>query len=512
MVRRSNMALFLARSLAHTTARPIGLSVQRDGTMLVVSLRDRRFQPVEASRNEYVDVFVAHVDEADDAFDSDGSCDSDVVWEVPRWFHEPCVIDVGDASLEDGDAEIDLGDDLTSEGFAVWVWIGTLGDEADEDDALSVMFDPDDLPPPAPSQLTATFTGLRAQPDGSTVMTARKGVTVRVDLQLQGSYADETDLVNATTPVGGATYELVLVTTVPDGSDEGDERDAYERSRVQDITLAADGSASFELPTYRLDDYAVEYALTPVGDAPFADPASGTVHFVDTDPVATSVDVAPLRDWLPAGDDADDEGRANVRVTVFDQYGRPMSGQAVLLASDDSTFSVVAGGRGYVTSRSGVVIGYTRLGTSAVETLTAGLDRDADGDQGHGALPEDCADVPSSGANSNDVCGHAVVYWADEADLDSGSDTYIVVHADVRSQKIIVQEQGETTLVVVDYDDTASGDVFDVNGEPGGRTYVEDLAAFETALAEANDSDNEHQLVWDQSVSRRWTFNLITSR
>ena len=509
-VRRSNMALFLTRTLAHTTARPAGLSVQQDGTVLVVTLRDRRFQPVDTSRNEFVDVFVADVDDADDAFDSDGSCDTDVVREVPRWHHDACVIDVGDALFEDGDAEIDLGEDLTSEGFMTWVWIGSLGDEADEEDTLSVEFDPGDLPPPAPSQLTVTFTGLRSQPDGSTVMTARKGTTVRVNLQLEGAYADETDLVPAVTPDGGAMYELVLVTTVPDGSDQDAERDVYERSRVQDIALAADGSASFTLPTHRLDDYAVEYSVTAVGDAPFADPASGVVHFTNSDPVVASVAVDPLRDWLPAGTGRDDEARNSVRVTVFDQYGRPMSGQTVLLTSDSSGFSVVARGRGYITSRSGVVVGYDRSGVSGVETLTAGIDRDADDESGHGELPTDCANLPNSGANSNDVCGHAEVYWTEQADLSSGNDTYIVVQADVRDQKIIVQEQGATTLVVVDYADTASGDVFDVNSQPGGRTYAEDLGAFEAALADVNDSDDEYQLVWDQTVSRRWTFDLIT--
>ena len=516
-VRRSNMALFLARTLAHTTARPAGLSVQQDGTMLVVSLRDRRFQPVDTRHTEFVDVFVADIDDADDAFNSDGSCDTDLVREVPRWHHDPCVIDAGDAQLEDGDAEIDLGDDLTSDGFTAWVWLGRLDDEADEDDALSVMFDPRELPPPAPSQLTVTFTGLRSRPDGSPVLTARKGATVRVNLQLQGSYADETDLVSAVTPGGGAMYELVLVTTVPDGSDPDSEPDVYEQSRVQEISLAADGSASFTLPSYRFDDYAVEYSLTSVGDAPFADPASGVVHFTNTDPAAASVVVDPLRDWLSAGIRVDDEVRNSVRVTVFDQYGRPMSGQTVLLLSktddvDTPGFEVVTRGRDYVTSRSGVVIGYTRTGGSAVETLTAGIDRDAVDEPGHGRLPEDCDDVPVSDANSNDVCGDAEVYWTDEADLSSGSDTYVVVHADVRNQKIVVREQGGTSVVVVDYEDTASGDVFDVDHEPGGRTYAEDLAAFESALVDVNDSDDEYQLVWDQSVSRRWTFNLITSR
>ena len=508
-VRRSNMALFLARALAHTTARPAGLSVQQDGTMIVVSLRDRHFQPMEASDDEYVDAFVAEMDDVDDAFNSDGSCDTDVVREVPRWYHEACVIDAGDALFEDGGAEIDLGDDLTSDGFTAWVWVGSLGDEADEDDTIAVEFDPGDLPPPAPSQLTVTFSGLRVQSDGSPVMTARKGTNVRVHLQLQGNYADEEDLVDAVTPAGGAMYELELVTTVPDGPDQDTDRDAYERSRAEDIALAVDGSASFRLPTYRMDDYAIEYAITPVGDAPAAVPSRGTVHFVNTDPIATSVLVDPLEDWLPAGD-ADDQVRNNVRVTVLDQYGRPISGREVLLTSDATGFAVVARGRGYVTSRSGVVIGYNRTGGSAVETLTAGIDGDAADEAGRGELPADCANVPSSGANSNDLCGNAEVYWADEADQSNGNDTYIVVYADVVERQIVVQEQGATTLVVVDYDDTRSGDVFNVDGQPGGRTYDEDLPVFEDALADVNDSDGEYQLAWDQTVSRRWMFDLIT--
>ena len=284
-VRRGNMALFLARTLAHTTAQPAGLDVQKDGTTLVVSLRDRHFQPIEDQYDRYVDVFVADAENADHAFNSDGSCDEDVVREAPRYFHDACIIDVGDAQTDGGVAVIDLGDDLTRDGLAVWVWYGSLGDEADEAAVVLVEFDPDDLPPPVPSQLTVTFTGLRSQPDGSTVMTARTGATVRVNLQLQGNYADEEDLDNADTPAGGATYELVLVTTVPDGSDTDDDRDVYERARAEDIELNANGSATFTLPVHRIDDYAVEYALTPVGNTVFPDPATGTVSFVNTDPV-----------------------------------------------------------------------------------------------------------------------------------------------------------------------------------------------------------------------------------
>ena len=187
-----------------------------------------------------------------------------------------------------------------------------------------------------------------------------------------------------------------------------------------------------------------------------------------------------------------------------------MSGQEILLIGGTGS-EVVTRNRGYTTSRSGVVIGYNRTGGSAVETLTAGIDGDADAEDGHGQFPDDCEAVPVTGANANDICGQAKVYWVGEADQSDDDDTYIVVHADVDERQIVVQEQGGgTTLLVVDYEDTMTGDVFDVNGEPGGRTYVEDLAAFESALSDVNDEDG-YQLEWDQTVARRWIFNLITS-
>ena len=124
LVRRSNMALFITRTLAHTTVRPAGLSIQQDGAMVVVSMRDRDFRPVT---DGYVDVFVADVDDADDAFDSDGECDTDVVRESPRFYHEACEIDVGDTATGDnGDAVIDFSEELSSDGLVVWVWSGDL--------------------------------------------------------------------------------------------------------------------------------------------------------------------------------------------------------------------------------------------------------------------------------------------------------------------------------------------------------------------------------------------------
>ena len=95
-VSRQEMASFIVRTLAHTNARPVGLTAQRAGNDIQVSMRDAEFEPVV---NEPVDVFgTAFVE---DAFaDRDGSC-------VMRYITRldigstACVIDVLDL-LTDG--------------------------------------------------------------------------------------------------------------------------------------------------------------------------------------------------------------------------------------------------------------------------------------------------------------------------------------------------------------------------------------------------------------------------
>ena len=120
-VRRSNMALFITRTIAHTTLRPAGLTVQQDGAKIVASLRDRGFIPVD---DAYVDVFVADADDADEAFDNDGSCDRRSVREAPRYYHDACEIDAGDERTDNGDVTVDMAEELTSVGLVVWVWSG----------------------------------------------------------------------------------------------------------------------------------------------------------------------------------------------------------------------------------------------------------------------------------------------------------------------------------------------------------------------------------------------------
>ena len=70
-VTRGQMAAFITRALAHTSARPAGVSAQYAGSDVVVSVRDDDFQP---RPNVDVDLFKTDTGGVDLAFGADGTC------------------------------------------------------------------------------------------------------------------------------------------------------------------------------------------------------------------------------------------------------------------------------------------------------------------------------------------------------------------------------------------------------------------------------------------------------
>ena len=171
-VTRAQMARFITRALAHTNARPAGITLQTADTTVyaesdievVVSVRDRFHRPVvDAS----VDLFYIPVDE--DAFQNSGRCDDDEV--IPASGDDPCEIDRDDETTDvDGNLIYDL---FVDEDLILWGWTGDLRDRFDVDDTdyVSEEFsavDPavafrvtDDMPPNAlrvPYGRDVTFT------------------------------------------------------------------------------------------------------------------------------------------------------------------------------------------------------------------------------------------------------------------------------------------------------------------------------------------------------------------
>ena len=125
LVTRVQMAQFLARMLAHTIARPIGVTIQADPSTLqdgrvdvVVSVRDDRYGPVESAR---VDLF--NVARVRDAFLDDGTCSGKV--HTIGTGTQVCVIDSNDpVTGSHGDSRISTD---YRPGTVVFGWEGELG-------------------------------------------------------------------------------------------------------------------------------------------------------------------------------------------------------------------------------------------------------------------------------------------------------------------------------------------------------------------------------------------------
>ena len=151
-VTRAQMASFIIRTVDHSTARPAGLTLQRnDEGNTMVSYRDADLGPVPDAR---IDVFSALY--PDDALDDDTECVFRFVKdETPS--HSTCEIDIGDQFTDDeGNVEFTLASDTDptqtmcatsagnyvfssapgSEGRTFWAWSGEDGDEVDADTDL----------------------------------------------------------------------------------------------------------------------------------------------------------------------------------------------------------------------------------------------------------------------------------------------------------------------------------------------------------------------------------------
>ena len=131
-VTRSQMALFVTRMLAHTNARPAGLTLQVEDEVVtegyivevVASVRDRFHRPVA---DVPVDLFSGAP--RDDHFTNNGRCNEDNL--LAEFGEYVCEIDLDDETTDaDGNVVFDLQVD---EGLVLWAWTGSLREDFDED-------------------------------------------------------------------------------------------------------------------------------------------------------------------------------------------------------------------------------------------------------------------------------------------------------------------------------------------------------------------------------------------
>ena len=458
-VDRGQMAAFITRALAHTSARPAGVTAQYDASGIVVSVRDSRFQPVPAAA---VDVFWAAADRAGRAVGDDGACRVKEVTQADR-SSLPCEIDETDpATGRGGDARVEVAGlrRVPAGGAAVWAWTGHRGDTLEAGVGAYRL----DL---ADDQVRAASRALVTTPFD--VRKVRFGNSVVYSIQLQDPVGNVHRGVDGIDP---AQWRLTVQVLAP----------RWEPV-VRTLVSGPSGEVRFPItladPNPALDNFdelIVAYTLTPAGNAPptYATvdaggrpAARGTVTFSDYDRTVDGATIDTRRYVLATGGEASN----TATVTVLDQYGAPYPEATVTLDSSltfDSSLNEASPGSSTVDGRGSHRFSY-RYSRTAVETLTASYSVD---------------NSPGSKA--------ATVYWTADADPNQhyeGSGRPVLT-GDIHRNHIVVDDflDNIRAPVLLIYDDN---DRFNLNGFPAT------LAAFEVELAEAIERDNaDRSLTW----------------
>ena len=454
-VTRGEMAAFITRALAHTTARPKGVSIQQylPGEV-TVSVRNEVFAPVV---NAAIDVFSIASPDAHRAFRSDGSCSSLVNDESGS---RSCVIDVLDPVTGPG-GDFTIGLAATDEqNLTVWAWTGALGDVIRGGDGRLVSVEV--------STQGVEATGAKVSnslPENATHV--RFGRTVTVTVQLVGVNG-----LRAVPPEDGASYTIIKdafrsidAEATPSSSLWQKSTEVVEVDSTGKIEFILDGDdpESNDTGDTVPDEILWRYTVAPVGDSPPLDEPVENVRvvFTDADPVAATIDLTTQVKYRRAARSSTRPVNNVVIANVTDQYGQPFRGAKVQLQSTSAFFSF----SGFVTTGSSGIarIAYQHSGTGgSTETLTASLEGVTDG-------PTDTVDFLWA---SDPAAGF-------EATTSGG--TYEVLAADPQRNEVVVDlTAGFGTATVVVYD---GNDRFRLDGR-----FVS-LSVFESVLA--NELDDE---------------------
>ena len=381
-VTRAQAAAFITRALAHTDARPAGLTVQAEKSSveagavfeLAVSLRGSDLAPVAGVP---VDVFSHAAADAGFAFRADGACNvgSNGV-SAAGGGTGPCIIEGTDGVTGPG-GNLVVSGQVVTEDTVFWAWTGAVGGHLDWDggrgrpvggsvsSAASVT-----VGAVAPARAQVTLSLPEDSKDGRT---ARYGTRVTVTVQIL-------DALNNPTGASGLSYSWSAVS-----ERESDHSvSSTDEIGLRTIVTDSNGRASFTLaqgdpdsngradPGFDADGDDDDkttwtYTIDPVDDAPalvtnpdirfFAHRGQGAVVF-DDDPPRISKLTLEQRKWTLISD----SGTAGVNVIgkVTDQYGNPMRGRSVFFDTEgadafpsDITDGAVTGATSRITGPDG---------------------------------------------------------------------------------------------------------------------------------------------------------------
>ena len=531
-VNRGQMAEFITRALAHTSVRPAGVTVQYEDDEVHVSVRDEDFQ---LRPNVVVDVFHIDTEGADLAFESDGTCDEVEVGRVGLIGAHVCEIDGTDLLTGgDGDARLPFpGAEFEEGGTTVWAWTGEEDDTVDGDTGLFRLDIPEEEDDSKADRVRVSteFIGDKAH----------LGSSVLYTVQLEDADGHARNGVDGEKParflVRLSTWELVET-----GGTLG--RSLQGPTAVSGLPLTTDwsGKATFLVsgrpdpaPVFKRDKWEVDIQIQPSpGDnAParfyigadattLVSPTTPVLGFVpvkvgpglvfsteDSDRAKGKVIVEPAAEFV-----ASDARGAGTRatVTVVDQYGDPIPGAQVSLASEGAPnyvgttpacsgagteAIVIGGGRALAVGRDGAyTFGYERSNAaSCTETLEASWDHDGDGCSAdditggvdrNGDLPGDCGDLDPNTAGDQPgtapKTGSKMVEWAAAASAAQATGQQIVAF-DKETDTIFVDPAAaaDDDVLVLYYD---SNDRFDIN-DAGAGDAPASYNEFEKKLSKA---------------------------
>ncbi len=357
-VTRGQAASFITRALAHTNARPAGLTMQvnkaavtaSDELSLSVSVRGNDFSIRESVP---VDVFSYADRNAAAAFKADGTCQTSGSTRVSdvRGAGGACVIEVDDDVTEpSGNVTVDA--ETVNQPTTFWAWTGAVGDRLDWNKAnlsmdSSVVSDAASVSVTTQQVASSARVTTSVSGDAENDNLVRYGTTVTVTIQLVDSNSQ---------PVGisGQSYQW-WATGIHSPTGAGR---AIPGTGTKTVTTGADGRATFTLTqndpdtnpdvdgpgedadaddmttwTYYIARVGTAVALADNSDIGFtvsSGQGSGTLVFDDDGGVAETLSVDLARKWTPipaAGTTGG--GRVGVTAKVTDQYGSPLRGHAV---------------------------------------------------------------------------------------------------------------------------------------------------------------------------------------
>ena len=351
-VTRAQAAAFITRALAHTNARPAGLTMQVENTAvstetdfeLSISLRGSDFAPIDSAM---VDVFSHTSRNAATAFKSDGTCNSGASGvQATGGGVGVCAIELDDEVTEpDGNVSVTPG--RISEATTYWAWSGDTGARLDWDVTESVSMDNSDVSNAASVNMTTVTAPAKAKvstsvsSDAENDNTVRYGTTVTVTIQL-------VDAQDKPIGVAGQAYTWWAQGV----HDPASSQIPSTGSRV--VSTDSDGKATFTLTqsdpdtsrnaatnnnktTWTYNIRAVPSTRDGVPSPPDVDAnamigftvasgvGTGSVVFDDDDGRALAVTIELGRPWsmVPASGQS---ARVGVTGKVTDQYGRPLRG------------------------------------------------------------------------------------------------------------------------------------------------------------------------------------------